>query len=178
MMMAPKVDMLPLSYGTCGGQFSLELEDKVSPMRVMSNHMFVAHKRQEQNHQQELGGRKRGRRRGAKHKIVPIKNPPIGGEGPEYDLLHPMQEKNVRVTEKNCKYGEGYKSSTSLVKDDDSEVPEEQVQVRLVQQRLLQEKLVQQSLESDVSEMTVGNMTELYNVVTREPKEVKIGDIN
>ena len=59
----------------------------------------------------------------------------------------------------------------------------------LVQQRLSQEKLVQQSLESNVSEMTktsgntMGisqchkrekNMTELCDVVTREPKEVKI----
>jgi hypothetical protein len=81
------------------------MEDEVSPMRVMCNHMFVAHEMQAQNLQQELGGRKRGRRRGAKHKIVPIKNPLSGGGGPEYDLLHPMQEKNVRVTEKNCKYG-------------------------------------------------------------------------
>jgi hypothetical protein len=48
-------------------------------------------------------------------------------------------------------YGE---KSPSLVKEEDSEVPEEQVLMRLVQQRLLQEKLVQQSLESDVSEIT------------------------
>ena len=106
-------------------------------MRVLSNHMFVAHKRQEQNHQQELGGRKRGRRRGAKNKIVPVKNPLSGGGGPEYDLLNPMQEKNVIETEKNCKYGEkkGYEGNQSLVKEDVSEVPED--------------KLVKQSLEKE-----------------------------
>jgi hypothetical protein len=162
-------------------QFSIEMEDEVSALRVLSNHMFVAHKRQEQNHQQELGGRKRGRRRGTKDKIVPIKKPPSGGGGPKYDLINPIQETNVRETEKNCKCGEkkGHEKSPILVKDEDSEVPEVQVLVRLVQQRLLQDKMVQQSLESDVSEMTetLGNMTELSNVVTREPKEVKIGDI-
>jgi hypothetical protein len=129
----------------------IEMKDEVSAQRVLKNHMFVAHTRQEQNHQQQLCGKKGGRRRGAKNKIVPIINPPSGGGGPKYDLINPMQETNVRETEKNCKYGE---KSPSLVKEEDSEVPEEQVLMRLVQQRLLQEKLVQQSLESDVSEIT------------------------
>jgi hypothetical protein len=191
----PKLDMLPLSYGKCGGQeggakdkivpktfarckesscqFSIEMEDEVSALSVLSNHMFVAHKRQEQNHQQELGGRKRGRRRGAKDKIVPIKNPPSGGGGPEYDLLNPMQEKNVIETEKNCKYGEkkDHESSPSLVKDEESEVPEDQVLVRLVQQRLVQEKLEQHSLESDVTEMTKTSVNMIgISIITRERK--------
>ena len=32
----------------------MEQEDKVSAMRVLRNHMFVAHKRQEQIHQKEM----------------------------------------------------------------------------------------------------------------------------
>ena len=62
----PKVEMLPLSYGKSGGQeggaqgkiipkifarceesscqFTMELEDEVSALRVLENHMFVAHK--------------------------------------------------------------------------------------------------------------------------------------
>ena len=36
----------------------MEKEDEVSALRVLENHKFVAHKRQEQNHQQELCGRK------------------------------------------------------------------------------------------------------------------------
>jgi hypothetical protein len=69
-------------------QFNLEMKDEVSAQRVLKNHMFVAHKRQEQDHQQKLCGRKGGRRGGAKHKIVPIKNPPSGGVGPKYDLIN------------------------------------------------------------------------------------------
>jgi hypothetical protein len=80
----------------------LELKNEVSPMRVLSNHMFVAHKRQEQNHQQELGWRKRGRRRGATNKIVPIKNPPSGGGGPEYDLINLMQENQYDIGRRGC----------------------------------------------------------------------------
>ena len=81
----PKVDMLPLSYGKCGGQeggakdkivpktfaceepscqFNMEMKDEVSAQRVMKNHMFVAHKRQEKNHQQQLCGRKGGAEKG------------------------------------------------------------------------------------------------------------------
>jgi hypothetical protein len=52
-------------------QFSMELEDEISAKRVLQNHMFVAHKRQDQDHKQRLCGRKGGRRRGAKNKIVP-----------------------------------------------------------------------------------------------------------
>jgi hypothetical protein len=143
----------------------------------MMNHMFVAHKRQEQNHQQQLCGRKGGRRRGAKNKRIPNINPLRGGGGLVRAQVHPMQERKDRVTEETCK--DGHEMCPSLVKEEDSEVPEEQVLMRLVQQRLLQEKLVKQSLESDVSEKTEtsGNMTEMSNVVTREPKEVKIGDI-
>jgi hypothetical protein len=143
----------------------------------MMNHMFVAHKRQEQNHQQQLCGRKGARRRGAKNKRIPNINPLRGGGGLVRDQVHPMQERKVRVTEETCK--DGHEKSPSLVKEEDSEVPEDKVLMRLVQQRLLQEKLVKQSLESDVSEKTEtsGNMTEMSNVVTREPKEVKIGDI-
>ena len=39
-------------------------------MRVLRNHMFVAHKKQEQIHQQEMCGRKRGRRRVASHQVL------------------------------------------------------------------------------------------------------------
>ena len=89
-----------------------------------------------------------------------------------------MQETNVRETEKNCKNGKktGHEKCPSLVKEEASEVPEEQVQMRLVKQRLLQEKLVKQSLECNVSEKTETseNMTGISNVVTRET-EVKIG---
>ena len=67
----PQVEILPL-YGQSGGQeggaqktlipktfvrceevscqFNMELDDQVSAQRVLENHMFVAHKRQEQNH--------------------------------------------------------------------------------------------------------------------------------
>ena len=95
----------------------MELEDEISAKRVLQNHKFVAHKRQEHDQQHKLCGRKGGRRRGAKHKIVPNQDPLSSGGGPDYDLLHPMQEKNVTVTEENCKYGDT--SSPSLVKDDD-----------------------------------------------------------
>ena len=36
----------------------MELEDKVAALKVLENHKFVAHRRQEQNHQQELCRRK------------------------------------------------------------------------------------------------------------------------
>ena len=67
-----KVEELPLLYEQSGGaqgkttpkifarcgesscQFSMELEDEVSALRVLRNHIFVAHKRQEQDHQQKL----------------------------------------------------------------------------------------------------------------------------
>jgi hypothetical protein len=154
-------------------QLNMVLEDEISAKRVLSNHMFVAHKRQEQDHQQKLCGKKGGRRGGAKNKIIPIINPLSGGGGPKYDLMYPMQETNVRETEKTCKNGKktGHEKCRSLVKEEDSEVPEEQVLVGFVQQRLLQEKLVKQSLESDVSEKTetLGNMTEMYNVVAPLP---------
>ena len=103
-------------------------------MRVLSNHMFVAHKRQEQNHQQELGGRKRGRRRGARNQ-VPITNPLSGGGGLVHDRVHPMQETKVRENHETCKYGGkgGHEKSPNL---------EMLVQERLVQQKLSQEKLV------------------------------------
>ena len=48
-------------------EFSVEMEDEDSAMRVMGNHMFVAHNRQEQHRQQELCGR-RGAREGALRK--------------------------------------------------------------------------------------------------------------
>ena len=61
----PKVDILHLSYGGCGGQeggakdkivpktfasceecqFNMEMEDEISAMRVLQNHKFVAHKK-------------------------------------------------------------------------------------------------------------------------------------
>jgi hypothetical protein len=44
-------------------QFSVEIEDMVYAPRVLRNHMFVAHKRQGQIIQQEMSGRKRGRRK-------------------------------------------------------------------------------------------------------------------
>ena len=230
-MGVPKVvgkDMMRLSNGKCGGQeggarnkivpktfvnceepfcqFNMELEDEISAKRVLQNHMFVAHKRQEQNHKQKLCGRDGGqeggakmkipksdpyhkqggqhhmletsgndggRRRGAKNKIVPIMNPPSGGGGPMDNLINPMQETNVRETEKNCKYGEkkDHESSPSLVKDEESEVPEDQVLVRLVQQRLVQEKLEQHSLESDVTEMTKTSVNMIgISIITRERK--------
>ena len=115
--------MLPLSDGTCGGQFSLN-----------------------------LCGRKGRRRRGEKNKIIPNINPLSGGGRLVRDQVHPMKETKVRVTKETCK--DSLEKSPSLVKDEESEVPEEQVLMRLVQQRLLQTKLVQQSLESDVSEIT------------------------
>jgi hypothetical protein len=82
--MVPKVDMLHWSNGKCGGQeggakdtivpktsarceecqFNMEMKDEVSAQRVLKNHMFVAHTRQEQNHQQQLcgkGGAEKGR---------------------------------------------------------------------------------------------------------------------
>ena len=84
-MVVPKVDMLPLIYGQSGGQeggtqgkiipktfarceepsckFSMELDDNVSALSVLENHVFVAHKRQEQHHQQGLCGRKGGQKR-------------------------------------------------------------------------------------------------------------------
>ena len=52
-------------------QFTIELDDEVSPKRVVDNHMFVADREKEQHHQQELCGRKGGRRGGAKKKSVP-----------------------------------------------------------------------------------------------------------
>ena len=63
-----KVEELPLLYEQSGGaqgkttpkifarcgksscQFSMELEDEVSALRVLRNHIFVAHKRQEHDH--------------------------------------------------------------------------------------------------------------------------------
>jgi hypothetical protein len=115
----PKVDILHLSYGGCGGQeggakdeivpntfasceecqFNMDMEDEISAMRVLQNHKFVAHKRQEQDPQQKLCGRKGGRRRGAKNKIVPIINPLSGGGGLAHDRVQPMQETKVRETE-------------------------------------------------------------------------------
>ena len=51
-------------------QFSMELEDKVSAPRVLGNHMVVAHKRQGQITQQEMTGRKRGRKRIASTQVL------------------------------------------------------------------------------------------------------------
>jgi hypothetical protein len=89
-MVVSTEEMLPLSNGQKGGlggankkqtpkslfceepscQFSMGQEDKVSAVRVLRNHMFVAHKKQEQIHQQEMCGRKRGRRRVASHQVL------------------------------------------------------------------------------------------------------------
>ena len=76
------------------------LEDEISAKRVLQNHKFVAHKRQYQGPQQKLYGRKGGRRRDAKNKIVPIINPQSGGGGQAHDQVHPMQETKFRVTGK------------------------------------------------------------------------------
>jgi hypothetical protein len=75
-MVVPKVDMLHLSCEEPSCQFNMEMKDKVSAQRVMMNHMFVDHKRQEQNQQQQLCGKKGGWKGGAKNKIIPIINPP------------------------------------------------------------------------------------------------------
>ena len=63
----------------------------------------MAHKRQEQNHQQELCGRKGGRRGGAKKKLVPDRKTLSGG-GLDSGQAHRMQEKKVRENLGNCKY--------------------------------------------------------------------------
>ena len=90
--MVPKVDILHMSYGGCGGQeggavdkivpktfarceepscqFIMELEDEISAKRVLQNHMFMAQKRQEQIHKQEMCGKKRGRRRVASNQEI------------------------------------------------------------------------------------------------------------
>ena len=70
---APSEKQYPKTFARCeesSCQLSMELENEVSALRLLKNHMFVAHKRQEQDHQQELCGRKGGWRSGAKNKIV------------------------------------------------------------------------------------------------------------
>ena len=79
----PKVDMLHLSNGKCGGQeggaknktvpttfvrcdeqscqFSMELEDEVSAKRVLQNNNFVAHKRRRTNSRSCMGERGAGK---------------------------------------------------------------------------------------------------------------------
>ena len=93
-MVVPKVEILPL-YGQSGGQeggaqqklipktfvrceelscqFSMELEDQVSAISGLENHKFMAHKRQKQNHQQELCGTKGGRSGAPRKNQYPIR---------------------------------------------------------------------------------------------------------
>ena len=87
---------------------------------MLENHRFVAHKRQEQNHQHELCGRKGGRRGGAKNKIVPDRKPLSGG-GLDCDQGHRVQEDKVRENLGNIedcgKNGHGNSPNLNLWRD-------------------------------------------------------------
>jgi hypothetical protein len=101
---AAQKKVIPKTFVKCeelSCQFNMVLEDEFSARRVLENHRIVAHKRQEQIHQQELCGRKGGRRRGAKNKTVPDRN----GGGLDYGQVQQMQETKVRENQGICKYG-------------------------------------------------------------------------